>query len=88
MVAGMSLAIDVAQVRSVLLVDGWHAVADGSFTIDAYEYVAWDAPGIENPVSLAAGDSGLCDAGFAFDTDDGERIAGPLTSVLAVDRAS
>lgn len=83
----MSLAIDVAQVRSVLLVDGWHAVADGSFAVDAYEYVAWDTPGVENPVSLAAGaDAGVSAAGFAFVSTDGERIAGPLTSVLAVDR--
>lgn len=82
----MSLAIDVAQVRSVLLVDGWHAVADGSFTVDAYEFVAWDTPGLDNPVSPAAGDgTGVGAAGFAFVSTDGERIAGPLTSVLAVD---
>lgn len=37
-------------------------------------------------VPEAAGDSVVCAAGFAFDTTDGERIAGPLMSVLAVDR--
>jgi len=85
----MSLAIDVVAVRSVLLADGWHAVADGSFTVDAYEYVAWDTPGLENPVSLAAGgDSEVSAAGFAFVSPDGEHIAGPLTSVLAVDRTA
>lgn len=82
----MSLAIDVARVRSVLLADGWHAVSDGSFTVDAYEFVTWDVDGIENPVSLAAGDDdAVSAAGFAFRTTDGDRVAGPLTSVLAVD---
>lgn len=53
------------------------------------EYVAWDTPGLENPVSLAAGgDSEVSAAGFAFVSPDGEHIAGPLMSVLAVDRTA
>ncbi len=36
----MSLAIDVDSVIEVLLPDGeWHQVANGSFEIDAYEYL-------------------------------------------------
>jgi len=37
------------------------------------EYVAWDTPGLENPVSLAAGgDSEVSAAGFAFACSLGE----------------
>jgi hypothetical protein len=36
----MSLYIDVDRVSSVLLADGWHAVAEDSFDLDAYEKAA------------------------------------------------
>lgn len=84
----MSLAIDVAEVSAVLLADGWHAVAETSFAVDSYEFVAWDGPGIDDPVLLHAGGSaGVCAAGFRFRTPDGDEISGPMTSILAVDRA-
>ena len=39
----MSLAIDVDRVAAILLIDGWHKVAErdgkSSFGMDAYEYL-------------------------------------------------
>ena len=86
----MSLHIDPAKVVGVLLADGWHDVADASFTLDSYEYVEDDL------VLHGGGQSGVCAAGFAFTeasvpgpSFDGRRlIAGPLTAVLAVERVS
>lgn len=83
----MSLAIDVAEVSAVLLADGWHAVADKSFTVDAYEFVSWAGPEIDDPVLLPAGSAGVSAVGFRFRTPDGDEIAGPVSSLLAVDRA-
>lgn len=40
----MSLAIDCVKVGGVLLVDGWHEVAPGTFGCDAYEYL-WSGMG-------------------------------------------
>lgn len=34
----MSLYIDVDKVAEALLADGWHAVTDGSFDLDSYEF--------------------------------------------------
>ncbi len=35
----MSLAIDTDKITEVMLPDGWHTVAKGSFSLDAYEYI-------------------------------------------------
>ncbi len=35
----MSLALDVSRVEQVLLMDGWHRVANASFELDAYEFI-------------------------------------------------
>lgn len=40
----MSLAIDVDLVTHVLLADGWHTVANRSFTLDSYEFL-WSGRG-------------------------------------------
>ncbi len=85
----MSLAIDVDSVSAVLLGDGWHTVADGSFLLDSYEFV-W-----QETLVHGGGDGGSCATGFCFleDFDDnaGEacrgdkaRVSGPLTAILAV----
>lgn len=75
----MSLAIDVDNVTNVLLADGWHGVANGSFDIDAYEFVIEDRP------VHGGGESGISASGFVFDsTKTGRRVYGPLTSIIAV----
>lgn len=80
----MSLAINVDNVDAVLLADGWHDVADNedgvsSFSMDAYEYV-WG--------EFVHQDSRHCATlGFDFvEVKTGYRIAGPVTSILAVRR--
>lgn len=82
----MSLAINPATVRRVLLADGWHDVAttDGrsTFALDAHEYVEGDYKVLSE---TEAERFGLCPAGFRFEEKaSGWTIAGPLTSVLAV----
>ena len=89
----MSLAIDIDTVTRVLLADDWHAVADQSFTLDAYEFL-WsgqsglkvkDLPDSYSPMIMhSGGQSGVCATGFSFLTTDGSRMAGPLTAILAV----
>jgi hypothetical protein len=74
----MSLAIDPESVSAVLMADGWHEIERGTFRLDAYEYLQ-DGLG-----SLDFGSAGFC-----FDTERGgmmagSRVAGPLTSILAV----
>jgi len=77
----MSLAIDIRQVRAVLLADGWHEVAGRSFDIDAYEYKAGDD-------LLVGGGSvaGVTSTGFRFNDAEGDVVMGPLTAILAVRR--
>lgn len=38
----MSLAINPDKVTEVLLVDGWHKVKKGTFSVDAYEFIGPD----------------------------------------------
>lgn len=83
----MSLEIYVYKVRAVLLVDGWHTVLDGTFTIDTYDY--YDhidgerrglAPPRQHPPDVL---------GYAFKTGSVDRsahwIKGPLAAVQAVE---
>ncbi len=79
--------IDVDRVTRVLLADGWHDVADedgntpcpegkaSSFGLGTVEFVSErrddDDDFIERPA-------------FAFTEPGGQRVTGPLTSVLAV----
>ncbi len=72
----MSFAIEIAKVRSVLLADGWHRVAENSFTVDAYEYV--QAGGAKS-----GGNGGVGPVGFRFKDDAGYVLSGPLSAVLA-----
>ncbi|RSM73470.1 hypothetical protein DMH04_41400 [Kibdelosporangium aridum] len=76
----MSLAIDVDEITAVLLADGWHTVANKSFTLDSYEFVWRDS------TMHGGGQSGVCSAGFEFTDDSGAMLSGPLTAVLAVRR--
>lgn len=74
----MSLNIDVDKVTEVLLADGWHTVADGSFDLDSYEFHHGDH------VLHGGGRSGVCATGFTFRDANGESLFGPLTAILAV----
>jgi len=65
----VSLKIDIDRVKSVLLVDGWHEVADGSFWVEEYEF---------DPV----GGGQL--TGAIWKEATGTWIASPLTALLAV----
>lgn len=86
----MSLAINVDNVVSVLLADGWHAVANASFNLDSYEYIWWSPHANhtrDDPDVLhGGGQSGVCATGFSFEENDapGHRCSGPLTAILAV----
>lgn len=74
----MSLYIDVDKVTEVLLADGWHAVEDGSFDLDSYEYHHGDH------MLHGGGNYGVCATGFTFRNADGHSMFGPLTAILAV----
>ncbi len=93
----LSLAIEIDQVRAVLLDAGWHTVywKDGvsTFDLDSYEYLHG-----ENEVRMGGGDYESCGIpalGFAFlscsvqgaglaKDEPGDWIYGPITSIKAV----
>lgn len=75
----MSLAIDPHKVEAMLLPDGkWYAVADKSFTVDAYEFV-------EEGKTIASGGQGqgVPSTGGSWRDNMGKRFACPLTAILA-----
>lgn len=87
-VRSVSLSIDPDKVVAVLLADGWHDVGDGmALDLDAYEFVERDEDG-ERTVLHGGGQSGICATGFRFVDAGGKTIAGPLTSILAVETAT
>jgi hypothetical protein len=84
----VSLMIDVDLVEGVLLVDGWHQVADHSFTVDAYEFAWWPPDkrkGEDDPKMLQErGDKSVSGAGFSFHDSNDMLVSGPLTAIQAV----
>ena len=86
----MSLAIDVSRVTHVLLADGWHEVADGSFTVAPYEFGRSGAAtgGDRGFVVLnGTGTPGIDPLGFDFtEARTNASLCGPLGSVIAVRR--
>jgi len=76
----MSLAIDTDKITEVMLPDGWHTVAKGSFGLDAYEFERG------GKTLFRAGQEGLVRpaTGFVFTDASGETICGPISSVRAV----
>jgi hypothetical protein len=75
----VSLDIDIGDVAEVLLADGWHVVHGKTFELGAFEFTH------QGRYVHGGGDSGICATGFSFVTDhEGSRLAGPLTSILAV----
>jgi hypothetical protein len=75
----MSLAIDVNKIDMVLLVDGWHEVANASFDLDAYEYAHEDRTLLEGGSTPS-----LPTTGATWRELDGNIVACPITTVLAV----
>ena len=77
----MSLAIDVDRVTEVLLPDGlWYEVEDGSFEIDAYEFVREE----DAPRLLGGAEPLLPAAGATWRNNKRQRYSCPITSILAV----
>jgi hypothetical protein len=66
----------------VLLADGtddWWHIEDGTFDLDAYEYI--EDTGL---VLHGGGQGGICSTGFRFQINGGDWVAGPLTAIVAV----
>jgi hypothetical protein len=76
--ADMTLGIQVHEIKHVLLADRWHEVESESFALDAYEFM-------DGAEAVARGDGQLITAvGFMFREPGGQIVAGPLSSILAV----
>lgn len=74
----MSLEIDAAKVKEVLLADGWHVIEAGSFDLDAYEYVK---DGLD---ILRGGQIALVPSTGATWVEGGRQRFCPLMAILAV----
>jgi hypothetical protein len=83
----MSLAIEVNCVIEVLLKDGWHEVADRSFTIDAYEFVHRDPGARLSDGDLLVGGGtvdGVSSTGAAWKEPGGYWVACPFPAIVSV----
>lgn len=75
----MSLDIDVAKVRAVLLPNsGWLDIKVGTSEVDAYEFRSGQK------VVQPGGHGGAGSSGFRFRDNSNNLVCGPLTSILAV----
>lgn len=80
----MSLSIQIEAVTHVLLPDGkWYTVDEGSFELDAYEFLDGD-PNEVGAVVFGGGQDARISATGATWTDGDKRISCPLSTVLAV----
>jgi hypothetical protein len=78
----MSLRIEIGDVTSVLLADGWHGVRDQTFGLDSYEFAHGE------DLIHGSGESGICAIGFCFEEEaTAQWLYGPLSAILAVRRA-
>ncbi|TMG57375.1 MAG: metal-dependent hydrolase [Chloroflexi bacterium] len=74
----MSLGIQLTEIKHVLLGDRWHEVEHESFVLDTYEFM-------DGNQAVARGDGQLITTvGFMFREPGGQIVAGPLSSILAV----
>lgn len=74
----MTLGIQLNEIKHVLLADRWHEVESQSFELDAYEFMDRDQ-------AVVRGDGQLTSSvGFMFREPGGQIVAGPLSSILAV----
>ena len=77
----MSLALDVSRVEQVLLMDGWHRVANASFELDAYEFIH------DGRTVLAGQPAIIPSVGGRWTEPDGSEVACPVTAILAVKKS-
>jgi hypothetical protein len=80
----MSLAIDPAKVIRVLLADGWHKCAEGSFDLDTYEFIEQYEGGKSRTIFSGGQGKQVPSTGFTFKTPSGDYLYGPITAILAV----
>jgi hypothetical protein len=74
----MTLGIQVAEIKHVLLGDRWHEVEAESFAFDTYEFM-------DGNEAIVRGDGVQVSlVGFMFREPGGQIVAGPLSSILAV----
>jgi hypothetical protein len=79
----MSLAINVDKVVAVLVAGKWYDVDEGSFDIDAYEFLSGDG----QPLLLGGRTKGVVSVGATWRSDTGVAkycISVPLTAIQAV----
>jgi hypothetical protein len=85
----------------LLPVTGWLAVVPGSFDLDSYEIIErgdpydpeqdhahmgqWEWEQKSRFTLHGGGQYGICAVGFACRVEDGARISGPFTSILAIE---
>ena len=75
---------DIADVTDVLLADGWHEVARGTFRVGMYSIYS----SLDKPDGDSSDHFQLPIAAFSFRIrDTGVLIEGPLPSVLAIKRS-
>jgi hypothetical protein len=82
----VSLNIRTEDIFAVLLHDGWHEVNDGTFHIDAYEFI--EGSGYDTLMESALlynGERQGCSTGFSFCSGE-FMVDGPMTSIIAVRR--
>ena len=80
----VSIELSNEHVTRVLLADGWHAVEQGSFRCDEYEYDRFfDGDLVLDKPSRKTGTGEAI--GFSFtERESREVISGPMASILAV----
>jgi hypothetical protein len=81
----MSLRIDPNKIFGALIAGEWISVDEGTFDIDAYEYIESGDDGL---VIHGGGQSDVCATGFTFRTTTAAGqscdVHGPLTAIQAV----
>ena len=89
----MAHQIDIARVSACLLADGWHYITPGSFRIEAFQFVASAAEGMDGEAAGTAPALALPQsAGFTFEVTDQisrevQLFTGRLSSLLAARHA-
>ena len=68
----MAIIADIDKIDEVLLSDGWHIVADHSFSVDVFEYI-WNSSEKDSHISPIVWESEKGGAlGFEFSEIDSE----------------
>ncbi len=80
----MTLGIDSERITQVLLADGWHSVAPGTFYTDAYEYHDGDADGPGWSSFRGEILPGYVGCSWVENNSDKRLMFAPMSAVLAV----